>query len=53
VFDKFEEIEYFRNFRVDPELGVITWEGGADIAPETLYAEATGRPLPAWVEVSR
>jgi len=34
---------------VDPELGVLTWEGDLDIAPETLYADATGSPLPDWM----
>lgn len=49
VFERFRDLEYFRNFKVDPELGVLTWEGGVDVAPETLYAEATGSPLPDWM----
>ncbi len=31
------------------EDGVITWPGDMDIAPETVYAHATGSPLPAWM----
>jgi len=31
-------------------LGVITWNDEFDIAPETLYNDATGEPLPAWME---
>jgi hypothetical protein len=49
VFERFRDLEFFRNFKVDPELGVLTWEGGVDVAPETLYAEATGSPLPDWM----
>lgn len=50
VFERFKDIEYFRRFSVNAELGVLTWEDEVDVAPETLYAEATGRGLPAWME---
>lgn len=50
VFRKFKRLEYFRDFRVNKELGVLTWKDGLDIAPETLYAEATGADLPSWME---
>ncbi len=49
VFERFRDIEFFRKFRVNEELGVLTWENEVDIAPETLYAEATGEPLPQWM----
>ena len=49
VFDRFRDPEFFKRFRVDEELGVLTWEGDLDIAPETLYADATGSPLPDWM----
>jgi hypothetical protein len=32
------------------ELGVLTWADEIDIAPETLYAEATGSPMPEWMD---
>lgn len=50
VFRKFRTIGYFRNFRINKELGVLTWADGLDIAPETLYAEATGADLPSWMK---
>jgi len=47
VFNKFNDMEYFRNFRIDRELGVISWEDGVDIAPETLYSKAVGKAIVA------
>ena len=50
VFEKFKDIEFFKNFSINKELGVVTWgDGEVDIAPETLYAEATNSPLPDWM----
>ena len=50
VFEKFKDIEFFKNFKINDELGVLTWGEEIDIAPETLYAEATSFPLPSWVD---
>ena len=50
VFEKFRDLDYFQKFTINSELGVITWEEEVDIAPETLYHEATREPLPAWQE---
>jgi Protein of unknown function (DUF2442) len=50
IFSKLAELEYFKRFTVNQELGVITWFGEIDIAPETLYSAATQEPLPQWVE---
>lgn len=49
VFDKLKNQDFFKKFQIDHELGVLTWEGEIDIAPETLYAEATGNQLPKWM----
>ena len=50
VFEKFKDMEYFRNFKINSELGVLTWSDEVDIAPETLYADATKSPLPDWMD---
>jgi hypothetical protein len=50
VFERFKDVEFFRSFSVNEELGILTWDGEIDVAPETLYAKATGRGLPAWME---
>ena len=50
IFGKLADLKIFKSFTVNQELGVITWDGEIDIAPETLYSEATQEPLPKWVE---
>ena len=50
IFAKLTELENFKQFSVNQELGAITWYGEIDIAPETLYSEATQEPLPQWME---
>ncbi|MEW6620021.1 MAG: DUF2442 domain-containing protein [bacterium] len=50
VFTKFKDVEFFKNFTVNEELGVITWNNEVDVAPETLYSEATGSSLPRWMQ---
>lgn len=42
VFEHFHDINFFRAFTVNKELGVISWQNGIEIAPETLYSEAIG-----------
>lgn len=49
VFKRFKDMDFFRSFAINKELGILTWQNEIDIAPETLYAEATGTPLPDWV----
>jgi hypothetical protein len=50
VFSRFSDLEYFRSFEINPELGVLSWCGEADIAPETLFALATGASPAPWSE---
>ena len=50
VFSKLLDLNVFQRFEINRETGVITWNNQIDIAPETLYSEATGEPLPSWVE---
>lgn len=49
VFDRFADMEYFKGFHINKELGVLCWHDDVDIAPEALYHEATGEPLPEWM----
>lgn len=50
VFDRFKDIRFFKNFKINEELGVLTWQDEIDVSPETLYAEATRTPFPDWME---
>ena len=36
----------FRSVKVDPQMGTIVWDNGADIDPDVLYHDLT----PAWME---
>jgi hypothetical protein len=40
VFTPLHEPAFFAQVRVDPEIGTITWPGGADLAPQVLYERA-------------
>lgn len=50
VFENFKDIEFFKDFSVNDELGTLTWQKEIDVAPEKLYSEATGTRLPNWME---
>ncbi|NQY79240.1 MAG: DUF2442 domain-containing protein [Candidatus Caenarcaniphilales bacterium] len=36
MFESLQEIENFKTVKFSPELGTISWENGADLAPEFL-----------------
>ena len=40
------DLARFRSIYVDPELGTITWDTGADIDPDVLHGDFQ----PAWME---
>ena len=41
-----KDLQLFRSVRVDPRMGTIVWDNGADIDPDVLYKGLT----PAWME---
>jgi hypothetical protein len=49
VFAQLQHLDYFKQFSINDELGIITWGGAVDVAPEILYSEATLEPLPRWM----
>ena len=46
VFRALEDPEFFRQVRVDPQLGTIVWPNEADFCPELLRRWALGEPVP-------
>ena len=45
VFSPLRDRKYFRQVRVNPDLGTICWPNDADLDPDVLYAIVTGQPL--------
>jgi hypothetical protein len=45
VFEPLRDAAYFRQVRVDPELGTIVWPNGADLDPDVLYSQISGIPI--------
>jgi hypothetical protein len=46
IFEPLQDPVYFATVRVDPDLGTICWENGADLDPVVLYAKITNQQLP-------
>ena len=46
VFAPLEDIDFFRQVRVDPEIGTLVWPNEVDFDPDVLYSLAIGTPLP-------
>ena len=46
VFRPLEDVEFFKQVRVEPEAGTIVWPNGVDFCPDVLYSLATGKPIP-------
>lgn len=47
IFEPLKHLDFFRQFRIDPDLHTLAWSNGADFAPEFLHANirvTTSRP---------
>ena len=47
IFEALVDVEYFRGFQLNPELGTITWDNGADFCPDFLYEIGSDVEKPA------
>ncbi len=46
IFAPLQDPLYFATVQVNPELGTIVWENGADLDPDVLYAIITQQCIP-------
>ncbi len=40
VFEPLKDVERFKKFRIDKQLGTVVWDTGADFCPDFLYSHA-------------
>jgi hypothetical protein len=41
IFEPLKSLEYFRKFRVNPDLDTVVWDNGADFSPDFLYEQSS------------
>lgn len=41
IFSKLKDPEYFATVKINPEVGTIVWDNGADLAPDFIYSIIT------------
>jgi Protein of unknown function (DUF2442) len=46
IFEPIRTDPQIRSVKVDPRMGTLIWDNGADIDPDVLYQDLT----PAWME---
>lgn len=46
VFVPLQDVAFFKQVKVDPEVGTLVWPNEVDFCPDVLYSEATGTSLP-------
>ena len=46
VFVPLQDPAFFRQVRVDPEIGTLVWPNDVYLDPDVLYSQATGTPIP-------
>lgn len=45
IFAPLQDLTYFAQVQIHPELGTIVWQNGADFDPDVLYALVTKRSI--------
>jgi Protein of unknown function (DUF2442) len=45
IFAPLQDLDYFAQVQIHPELGTIVWQNGADLDPDVLYSLVTQRPI--------
>lgn len=52
VFGPLQDVNFFKQVKVDPEVGTLVWPNEVDFCPDVLYSEATGKPLPEFQAIT-
>ena len=50
VFAPLNNPAYFAQVTVNPDLGTICWDNGADLDPDVLYSLVANQSLPAYAQ---
>ena len=45
VFTPLQDIDFFKQVKVDPEAGTIVWPNEVDFCPDVLYSLVTGKSI--------
>jgi hypothetical protein len=45
VFLPLQDPQYFKQVRVNEELGTIAWPNDVDLCPDVLHSRVSGRPI--------
>ncbi len=51
IFAPLQDPAYFATVQVNPDLGTIAWDNGADLDPDVLYAIVTQQPVPDYTHL--
>lgn len=53
VFEPLRNYDYFRQVKVNPDLGTVQWPNEADLDPDVLYSIITGVPIVSSLEMEQ
>lgn len=45
IFKALEDVDFFKQVRVDEEIGTIVWPNEVDFCPDVLYSQAMNQPI--------
>ena len=45
IFQPLKDLDFFKTVKINPDLGTIYWENGADLDPDVLYSLITNQSL--------
>jgi hypothetical protein len=48
IFSPLQDLAYFAQVQIHPELGTIIWQNGADLDPDVLYSVITKNAIPTY-----